>query len=115
MLSIFRQPVFYFEKRFHISIASKSGEGLVASDETHTVNIDNVTYYEEKDDDDGDDGDDDDDELSNVITVENLHVKIGNRCFHMPFTCPDGHNHRSGERKFVESNCVQRNGIRHGK
>ena len=88
--------MFYDEKRFHISIASKPGENLVANDELNTINISSPDMEDEDDD-------DDDDEISSVITVEGINVRIGNRIFEMLFTSGTGYDENNNkERKLVE-------------
>ena len=92
MLSIFQQPLFYDEKRFHISIASKPGLGLVASDKIHTVNINPIDHAENEEEED----------VSPVISVESISVKIGNRNFEMLFTSSGAGNRGGSERKLIE-------------
>ena len=90
MLQNFHQQTFYEEMKFHISIASQPGNGLVAREELHTVNIDAADYVERESD------DDDDDDLSSLLTAEDIHIKIGNRLFAMRF------KDRGVERKIKE-------------
>ena len=97
VLQNFHQQTFYEEMKFHISIASQPGNGLVAREELHTVNIDAADYVErESDDDYDDDHDNDDDDLSSLLTAEDIHIKIGNRLFAMRF------KDRGVERKIKE-------------